>query len=65
MESSIYDLLDIYKKCLYNDWNKKYSNKFEFEDYLVAKMYIYNVPSCFSTKNELKLSVLLDKEGIM
>jgi len=65
MKLSIYNLLDTYKKCLYDDWNKKYSNKFEFEDYLVAKMYIYNVPSCFSTKNELKLNTLLDKEGIV
>ena len=65
MELSIYDLLDIYKKRLYEDWNEKYADKFEFEYYLIAKIYIYDVPSCFSTKNELKLSVLLDKEGII
>jgi len=41
MESSIYDLLDIYKKSLYEDWNEKYADKFEFEDYLIAKIYIF------------------------
>ena len=65
MELSIYDLLDIYKKRLYEDWNKEYADKCKFEDYLIAKMYIYDVPSCFNTKNELNLNVLLDKEGII
>ena len=51
MELSIYDLLDIYKKRLYEDWNKEYADKCKFEDYLIAKMYIYDV--------------LLDKEGII
>ena len=51
MESSIYDLLDIYKKSLYEDWNEKYADKFEFEDYLIAKIYIYDVPSCFNVKD--------------
>lgn len=65
MKLSIYNLLDTYKKCLYDDWNKKYSNKFEFEDYLVAKIYIYDVPSCFNVKDEIELNTLLNKENIV
>ena len=65
MESSIYDLLDIYKKSLYEDWNEKYADKFEFEDYLIAKMYVYDVPSCFDRKYELLLGILLDKEDVI
>ena len=65
MESSIYDLLDIYKKSLYEDWNEKYADKFEFEDYLIAKIYIYDVPSCFDRKYELLLGILLDKEDVI
>ncbi len=60
-----YTILDTYKDCLRDDWNKKHAYECSFEDYLIAKMYVYDVPSCFSTKNELKLSVLLDKEGII
>jgi len=65
MKLSIYNLLDTYKKCLYDDWNKKYSNKFEFEDYLIAKIYIYDVPSCFNVKDEIELNTLLNKENIV
>ena len=65
MEISIYDLLDIYKKSLYEDWNEKYADKFEFEDYLIAKIYIYDVQSCFNVKDEIELNTLLNKENIV
>lgn len=60
-----YTILDTYKDCLRDDWNKKHAYECSFEDYLIAKMYVYDVPSCFDRKYELLLGILLDKKDVV
>lgn len=60
-----YYMFATYKDSLHDDWNKKYAYKCSFEDYLIAKMYVYDLPSCFDRKDELLLGILLDKEDVV